>query len=375
MAASWVYTLVFSVLLLIIAGLEIGLSLDLWLESGSDLIDPLQSHSDSFQDSLNWFVEFLIEPLTLCLVFAVMYWYRFSIGIELIFVLGFADMISNLMKVSIAFPRPCWYSSDITCTYCKKSFGDPSGHMVTTVAIYPYIVYRLRLNRWWHAPVALLAVLIGYYRMYGGMHTYSQVIFGTYVGGYITYLANMHCNSLTDYIESHRVLWGRSVRITTVWVLGGFIAAVVLYFTRDPYWEDQWSENSDVDCPEVEVDDLLLEGVFKTASGFSIFGTAAGYLIIANAGLLEPRMLWWERLTVFVTAIGVVGGFFVLAEIDLGYKAANVIFAIFLYAVQGFLSCGGILRLWLKFRRTGFEDNDAVISSEADILIPKNKQN
>ena len=99
MAASWVYTLVFSVLLLIIAGLEIGLSLDLWLESGSDLIDPLQSHSDSFQDSLNWFVEFLIEPLTVCLVFAVMYWYRFSIGIELIFVLGFADMISNLMKI------------------------------------------------------------------------------------------------------------------------------------------------------------------------------------------------------------------------------------------------------------------------------------
>ena len=97
-------------------------------------------------------------------------------------VVGGAEAITFLGKIWFHRPRP------ILSVFFEKDFSFPSGHATIAVAFYGYLAYILVKSakakwRWLIvAPAVLLIGLIGFSRLYLGVHYLSDVLAGYLVG-------------------------------------------------------------------------------------------------------------------------------------------------------------------------------------------------
>ena len=103
----------------------------------------------------------------------------------------FAIYISGVLKQALQKPRPTWYDTRIESWewFCPKDFGSPSGHCFFVIVLYEPIVtdsIGLRKFRIMLIPLILLVTLMPISRMYLGVHSGDQVLFGICLG--LTYL-------------------------------------------------------------------------------------------------------------------------------------------------------------------------------------------
>ena len=142
-------------------------------------------------------------------------------------------MVENLLKMIIVYPRPCWYSSEVECLSCTCSFGDPSGHMLSTSSVILYAFFRLKANKLWLILVFLFEVYVGYYRIYEGLHTYSQLFSGLVIGAYLVYIFITYNSYFSSFVSYSKKIEGLAVftLIATVFV----ICSYFIYLYRDVY--------------------------------------------------------------------------------------------------------------------------------------------
>ena len=99
----------------------------------------------------------------------------------------FVTYIIALLKQAFQQSRPIWYDSRIENWewFCPKDFGNPSGHSFAVMTLYEPIVsdtlgygkYRL-----WVFPLVLLCIMVPISRMYLGVHSANQILFGLSMG-------------------------------------------------------------------------------------------------------------------------------------------------------------------------------------------------
>ncbi|MDR0924560.1 MAG: phosphatase PAP2 family protein [Hungatella sp.] len=111
------------------------------------------------------------------------------IGLCVILSLAAGFLIGNMfLKNLIARPRPCWIDDSIPLLI--KNPGDysfPSGH---TLASFEGAVSIWLFNRKWGTPALVLAVLIGFSRMYLFVHFPTDVLGGLVLGTLIAVLVH-----------------------------------------------------------------------------------------------------------------------------------------------------------------------------------------
>lgn len=95
-----------------------------------------------------------------------------------------SEAFTTLGKLAFHRPRPA------IAAYTEQSFSFPSGHAVIAVSFYGFIAYFLwrNLKKWKYKSLifivfAITTVLIGYSRLYLGVHYFSDVIAGYLLGG------------------------------------------------------------------------------------------------------------------------------------------------------------------------------------------------
>jgi undecaprenyl-diphosphatase len=99
---------------------------------------------------------------------------------------GGSALLNRLIKDLFARPRPFFEHPLLL----ETSYSFPSGHAMESFAVYGMLAYFAVLTlRSWRARtavvigVALLVILIGFSRMYLGVHYFSDVVAGYAAGG------------------------------------------------------------------------------------------------------------------------------------------------------------------------------------------------
>jgi undecaprenyl-diphosphatase len=90
-------------------------------------------------------------------------------------------VLNHLLKVLFARPRPHFEHPLLV----ETSYSFPSGHAMESFVVYGMLAYFavLALRSWESRGAALLVVLIGFSRMYLGVHYLSDVLAGYAAGG------------------------------------------------------------------------------------------------------------------------------------------------------------------------------------------------
>ena len=236
-------------------------SLGGWLEAPGRLLTYLGSE-DFF---------FLVLPLV--------YWSIDSrIGLQIALVLSSSSILNSIFKLAFAAPRPYWVSEQVRAFVAESSFGIPSGHAQYAVAIWGIMANGIR-KRWAWIAALVLMFLIGFSRVYLGVHYVHDVLAGWLIGAVIFGLFIGLWGPVADWLSrttlAIQILLAFTVSLVAVAVGVGMVARLDGYVLPQ-----EWIDNAL--RAGAEPDPITMEGLLTPAGSF--FGLAAGAAWIASRG-------------------------------------------------------------------------------------------
>ena len=150
---------------------------------------------DKFFLSITIFGEFWL-PTLIC---AVTYWcIDFRAGIYLFSMEGFNSLIAHFLKMIACVYRP-WVLSDkiqpspLAIPFAK-GYSFPSGHSAMSSSVLGGTAYLLRQKKWICTLLISLILLIGFSRLWLGVHTPQDVIGGFSIGLILIFVVNKIVN-------------------------------------------------------------------------------------------------------------------------------------------------------------------------------------
>ena len=182
----------------ILSGLEIGLGLDivLWL----------QAHGNGFFDALAEALHFIGGDWVHLGALLVLY---FSVdkrlGLRLLLLLALSSGTVSLLKVVFQTPRPYQVSAEVVTLGQQGGYGLPSGHVANALVVWGYTALWFKKRRLMWC-VIVYALLMGWSRMYSGVHYPQDVAAGLIVGALMLRLYRRYVvRSSTNIINPHQL--------------------------------------------------------------------------------------------------------------------------------------------------------------------------
>lgn len=199
-----------------LTSLETGVGLDvvLWLQAGgSSLLDLLAMALNAAGSEYVFMV-----------VLSVIYWsVNRHLGLRMLFALMLAVVLNTALKLLFQAPRPFHVSDAVRMVVEAGSYGLPSNHVMSAVAIWGYLALYLR-RRWVTIVVVIYVLLMAWARMYAGVHYPQDVVAGALLGALSLWLS--------FWLERHfPPFWSRlplSAQVALV-VLAGIVLTVFLF--------------------------------------------------------------------------------------------------------------------------------------------------
>ncbi|MGB2909392.1 MAG: phosphatase PAP2 family protein [Anaerolineales bacterium] len=248
---------------------------------------------------------FLGNEVFYLFVAPVLYWcINASLGFRLGLLLMISGAINSNLKIIFHQPRPYWYSTEVSAYSSESSFGFPSGHAQNAVVVWGTIANWIR--RLWTWILAILIIfLIGFSRIYLGVHSPSDVIAGWLVGVLILWVYVKLEEPVSRWLgvlgPFYQTLVALSVSLSMV-----FLGAIALNSLGDWTIPESWILNAAQAAPGTEtIDPLALSGMVSNAGAF--FGMAAGWIFIKHNGGFDAGGKWWQRLVRFGIGLLIVG--------------------------------------------------------------------
>ncbi|NIA25049.1 MAG: phosphatase PAP2 family protein [Gammaproteobacteria bacterium] len=157
--------------------LRLGVDVVLWLQQASPSLD-------GFFKTLT----FLGNEEFFLLLLPLVYWsVDRVIGMRLIVLLLFSNLINTAVKLFAAQPRPYAYDARVKAITHEVSYGFPSGHTQNTVAVWGYLGSKVRA-KWFWLLAGLLMVGVPLSRIYLGVHFPTDVLGGYVIGAVVLWL-------------------------------------------------------------------------------------------------------------------------------------------------------------------------------------------
>lgn len=223
----------------------------------------------------------------------------FRVAIMLLLTNGF----NAVFKLAFHSPRPFWVNQGVRPMMVETSFGIPSGHAQHAMSIWGLVGASQRSSRTRVVFIALI-LLIGFSRIYLGMHFVSDVLVGWLIGGLLLFGYLKLERPVTAWLRnrSYRQMLALAA-VTSVMIL----LAILLTTASLGSWQapDAWKQTLQITQPGGVIDPLNADGAFTTAGtwfglmvGVAWYYHRAGRLFDA-AGTPNQRLLRY--------VIGVIG--------------------------------------------------------------------
>ncbi len=142
-----------------------------------------------FQHLGNWLllpmkaISFLGQEEFFLVVMPAIYWCVDSRnGLRLGLMLMATTCVNGWLKLAFHHPRPYWLDQRVSALATEASFGMPSGHSQSAIAMWGYLSRIYRQNKTILYLAAGVIFLTGISRIYLGVHFLDQVVVGWLVG-------------------------------------------------------------------------------------------------------------------------------------------------------------------------------------------------
>lgn len=256
-------------------------SMQVFIESGIAFIVALQGAvGDWFIIPMRFFSYLGTEEFFL-LVLPLIYWSIDSaLGLRVGFILITSNLLNYVGKLAFAGPRPYWISRQVRVFWLTETtFGVPSGHAQIPMSVWGMIAAYAK--RTWFWVVALIIIfLIGFSRMYLGVHFPHDVLFGWLIGAVILWAFVHFWEPVSAWIGQ---------KTLSQQILFAFLASLLFialgygtWILRSGYQiPEEWVGNALFAGAE-EPNPVNANGVFTSAGTF--FGMAAGAAWIISKG-------------------------------------------------------------------------------------------
>lgn len=268
-----------------------GISITLAVQSlGPSLLIPMK------------FFSFLGTEQFFFLALPVFYWcvdpaLGTRIGVNLL--LGAS--LNGMLKALFHGPRPYWYSGRVIPYSAETSFGVPSGHAQSSVAVWGSLA--LWYKRRWVTIVALLMILlVGFSRVYLGAHFALDVIAGWIVGTALLWLVNRLWEPVAGWVGIMPV-W-RQIALAFVASLGiVLLGALAMLTVRGLILPPAWLENAARVFPTGLPEPAQLGEIVTPAA--VLFGLWAGLAWLRSHGGMAAAGSTGQRISRYF--LGLVG--------------------------------------------------------------------
>ena len=189
---------------------------------------------------------------------------------------GFAGTILNqIMKLSFRIPRPWVRDPNFTILEQAKEaaagYSFPSGHTQTAVGTFGCLAATAE-KKWWRVVCIALAVLVGFSRMYVGVHTPADVLVG---GGMALALVLM---------LKKPILQGKQCSMKLIF--GGMIVLALAFLTYVHFWNFP-----------ADMDPHNMESGMKNA--YTMLGCTTGIALVYVADKkfdFSVQAVWWAQI-------------------------------------------------------------------------------
>ena len=279
--------------------------MQVFIDSGIALIIALQSAVG------NWFVvpmrffSYLGNEEFFLLVLPLIYWSIDSaLGLRVAFILVTSNLFNYIVKLIFAGPRPYWVSSQVRALWkTEVSFGVPSNHAQTAMSVWGMFAARnSAAKRTWIWVVSLAVIfLIGFSRIYLGVHFPHDVIFGWLIGALLLWVFTRFWEPVGAWVGkktlSQQILLAFVVSL--IFIALGFGSVTLRSGYQVP---ETWISNSLLAGTELP-DPVSPNSTFTSAG--TLFGLAAGAAWIMSKGGYQASGPIEKRAIRYV--IGLVG--------------------------------------------------------------------
>lgn len=172
---------------------------DLETGAGLDIVLGLQAGRSPLLDGLAWALHiagsevFLLVLLSLIVLFA-----NRRLGVRLIFALVIGELLAYALKEVLQRPRPFMVSEAVVPLFSQGSYGLPSGHVTASVAVWGYFAFYYG-RRWLYGVIAVYLLVLGWARMYAGVHYPQDVVLGLIVGLFVVWLLARYADPAANW--------------------------------------------------------------------------------------------------------------------------------------------------------------------------------
>lgn len=314
------------------------------VQIGVEWITAIQSMGGWLEVPMRFFT-FLGTQDFFFLVLPLIYWSIDSVlGVRVAIILITSAAVNFYAKLWFAGPRPYWVSDRVVPYSAELSFGIPSGHAQNAVAVWGIIASGIRKSWAWVAAFTL-AFLIGFSRLYLGVHFVHDVVGGWLIGFAILWVFLRFWDSTAAWLKTKTFTQHAMIgfAVSLVMILVGFLSAQRLSeFVLPQIWADNALRVGDLPDPVSMEDSITFAGTF--------FGIALGLAWITSKGGYQASGSVAQRALRFV--IGLIGVLILWRGLGMIFPAGEDFLAYtlryFRYSLVGFWIFAGAP--WLFFR-------------------------
>jgi membrane-associated phospholipid phosphatase len=171
-------------------------------EWGLDVIRAIQTIHGPVLDEVFRAITFMGEEDFFMILMPLMLWcVDFAFGARLAFFFLFSTVVNSVVKNSIGHERPCDRDPEVKLVEYTGLYGFPSGHSQSAVVVWGIIAHYVR-KRWAWAVAIALMVLIGFSRVYLGVHFPTDVLGGWVLGAILLVFYILLRPRVEDWLES-----------------------------------------------------------------------------------------------------------------------------------------------------------------------------
>ncbi len=221
-----------------------------------------------------------------------------AVGLRMGIALLLGTNLNTFFKFLFHNPRPFWIGDNIVVYSHESSFGLPSGHAQVAASVWGWLAVEVK-KRWFTITAIVLIFLIGFSRLYLGVHFLSDVLLGWLLGGLLVLLMARLRGPVGRWFD------GLSLGAKLVWILVSTVVMTLLVLGAR-WLSSGWTMQADWAARAGEVDPFDLNGVF-TISG-TWLGMLGGYvLLMENKGRFLAGQGGWRRIARFFAGLVGIG--------------------------------------------------------------------
>lgn len=244
-----------------------------------DILHAIAAMRTPFGEKLWQFLTFFGEETFIVVVLCILFWCvnkNLSYKIGATFFLG--GLLTQGLKITFQIPRPWVLDPNFkpvgSAIETATSFSFPSGHTASAGSLFFPMAFSGR--RWWRWLLALMPFVVGFSRMYLGVHTLLDV--GCALAITVVFAAIVQGVSQTK-------LWEKPQAVALG--LLAFSAAVLIYAF----------------CRQDVTRDMLEDCIKAAAAGV---GFAVGYFVEKKWVNFDTKAVWWMQIIKVVVGLAVV---------------------------------------------------------------------